>query len=143
MSERLTARVMWRAQHAANVAADPRWQWLKAHWPPGVPPEEPLVRCSLCGVAVEAHDEDLLHLECPLPGTETDQPWPATFGEYDADGRPVHRPGHDGDYCFQCLGCRWWLGGGDWGECQAKTGPYYRHQVWEHYTCREFQARKR
>jgi hypothetical protein len=103
--------------------------------PPGVPNEEPIVRCTRCGVSVDGHTKtphkpvdpypdgpymrcgvcrcSVRHhkaASCTLPGTYVDDSVrPATFGDLGADGRPIHRVNEGQGYCFQCGGCTYYV----------------------------------
>lgn len=142
--------------------------WLESHLPLGVPCNEtPMVRCKGCNVAVEAHrpvcplpstyddhgaerctacncvtgEPHRKWKECPLPETYVDgRAWPATFGYYDAAGRPVHTVDEARqEYCFQCEFCQHFRPvDGDWGYCRAPGGQYEGRLSFEHFTCPRF-----
>lgn len=123
----------------------------RCHCTPDIHPKDPhaptrryrdgrYVRCGHCRVAVVAHKL----ASCTLPGTYVDDtPHPATFGDLDEYGRPIHRPDEGAGHCFQCGLCCYYIPldasiGADWGACTNPRSQYDGRVTFEHSTCRYF-----
>lgn len=117
---------------------------LMGELPEGLPAIEPMRRCRVCGVAVQAHGAVSCRSKKPVEPFTVDDPWPATFGDLAEDGvTPIHRADEGRGYCFQCGNCCYYIPlesrlGGDWGACSNAKSQYDGRVTYEHWSCKEF-----